>query len=317
MNDRLLDLKGNAAPPPSVAIDMTANPLNPSSSSSSSSLVASSGGEKRSAFMNQFFEDVEMVKQNILAVQSATKQISQVNQEVVLATTPEKEHELSATLQPIIESTNKKASHAKQLLQSLREETERQKTSTSQSEKTEIRIRENLVSTLTRKFVEVMKSYQNSQQKFKTDIKKKMKRQLQIVKPDASAEEIDEAVSTGTGSADIFKNSILKGGPSDSVMNASQHVQDKYQDVLKLEASVAELHQMFLDFAILTEQQGEMLDQIEFQVKSAGDYIDDANVDMVQAIDYQVQIRKKQACCLVILLVVVGVIIGVVFAMQG
>ena len=65
-------------------------------------------------------------------------------------------------------------------------------------------------------------------------------------------------------------------------MNASQQVQDKYQDVLTLEASVAELHQMFLDFALLTEQQGEMLDQIEFQVKSASDFIEDANLDMVQ-----------------------------------
>lgn len=43
-------------------------------------------------------------------------------------------------------------------------------------------------------------------------------------------------------------------------------VAGKYQDVLTLEQSVAELHQMFLDFALLTEQQGELLDQIEFQV---------------------------------------------------
>jgi len=42
-------------------------------------------------------------------------------------------------------------------------------------------------------------------------------------------------------------------------------VAGKYQDVLTLEQSVAELHQMFLDFALLTEQQGELLDQIEFQ----------------------------------------------------
>ena len=45
-------------------------------------------------------------------------------------------------------------------------------------------------------------------------------------------------------------------------------VADKYQDVLTLEASVAELHQMFLDFALLTEKQGELLDQIEHQVSS-------------------------------------------------
>lgn len=37
---------------------------------------------------------------------------------------------------------------------------------------------------------------------------------------------------------------------------------------MRLEASVAQLHEMFVDFAQLTEQQGELLDQIEFQVIS-------------------------------------------------
>lgn len=306
MNDRLLDLRSGAAAPQSVALEVKSvtNPL-----------AAGAGGQ--SAFMKQFFADVELVKQNIVAVSAATKQISQINQEVVLATTPEKEQELSAGLSPVIQATNKKASIAKQLLQTLREDTERQKTSTSSGEKNEIRIRENLVNTLTRKFVEVMKAYQNSQQKFKTDIKKKMKRQLKIVKPDATAEEIEAVVSTGGGSSEIFQNSILKGGPSESILNASQQVADKYQDVLTLESSMTQLHDMFVDFALLTEQQGEMLDQIEFQVKSASDFIEDANIDMVQAIDYQIAIRKKQACCLVIVLVVIGAIVGVVFATQG
>lgn len=71
-------------------------------------------------------------------------------------------------------------------------------------------------------------------------------------------------------------------------------VAGKYQDVLTLEQSVAELHQMFLDFALLTEQQGELLDQIEFQVKQAGDYVEEANVETHQAIEYQKSIRKKQ-----------------------
>jgi hypothetical protein len=37
-----------------------------------------------------------------------------------------------------------------------------------------------------------------------------------------------------------------------------------------LEQSVAERHQMFLDFARLTEQQGELLDEIEFQSQTGG-----------------------------------------------
>jgi t-SNARE complex subunit (syntaxin) len=88
-------------------------------------------------------------------------------------------------------------------------------------------------------------------------------------------------------------------------------VAGKYQDVLTLEASVAELHQMFLDFALLTEQQGELLDQIEYQVRSAADYVEEGNVQVYGAIEYQKKIRKKQ--CWIILVVVVLLII-VLFA---
>jgi t-SNARE complex subunit (syntaxin) len=43
-------------------------------------------------------------------------------------------------------------------------------------------------------------------------------------------------------------------------------VQDTYEDVRRLEASILELHRMFMDLALLVEQQGETLDVIEFQV---------------------------------------------------
>jgi t-SNARE complex subunit (syntaxin) len=91
-------------------------------------------------------------------------------------------------------------------------------------------------------------------------------------------------------------------------------VADKYQDVLTLEASVAELHQMFLDFALLTEKQGELLDQIEHQVKEASDYIDQGNTEMVEAIEIQKSIRAKQCCIALVVLAVIGIIAGIIAA---
>ena len=42
-------------------------------------------------------------------------------------------------------------------------------------------------------------------------------------------------------------------GADQAVRNVYRDVADKYQDVLTLEASIAELHQMFLDFSLLVE----------------------------------------------------------------
>lgn len=158
--------------------------------------------------MQEFFGDVEIVKNAIATIKDSTRKISDINQNVVQATTTEKEQDHSSELEPLIKTTNKRATVAKQLLQRLKEETD--KTKSQQGQKSpEVRIRENMVNTLTRKFIDVMKEYQNAQTKFKTDIKKKVKRQVQIVKPDATTEEIDAVFKNGGGSGEFVKTAIL------------------------------------------------------------------------------------------------------------
>jgi t-SNARE complex subunit (syntaxin) len=129
-----------------------------------------------------------------------------------MTTTTERERELTSGLTPLITDTNKRAALAKSLLQRLKEECDSLKSSNhiQQNDLNELRIRENLINTLTRKFVDVMKAYQNAQQVFKVELKKKMKRQVLIVKPEATQEEIEEVIKTGGGTGEIYKTAILK-----------------------------------------------------------------------------------------------------------
>ena len=187
------------------------------------------------------------------------------------------------------------------------------------------RVRENLLNTLTRKFIDEMKAYQAAQQKYKTDIQNKMKRQVKVVKPDATDDEVEEIMRSEGGRDALYKQTILAGGVNEEITWVQQirfcaiicdtgmfnpnfyfsfayelcrtvtaKVAGKYQDVKALEQSVAELHQMFLDFALLVEQQGELLNNIEHQVRQAADHVEEANKDVYQAIELQKSIRKKQ-----------------------
>jgi len=262
--------------------------------------------EPTNKYMTNFFADVESIKTDIAGIIEATQRVGEINEEAVLATTTEKENELSNKLSPLINATNKRAKRTKTLLALLKEDNVKHKNDGTINS-SDMRIRENLCNTLTRKFIDEMKAYQNAQQKYKADIKKKVKRQVHIVKPEATDEEIDAVMRSEGGKDALFKERILAGGVSDSIKTAYQNVAGKYQDVLTLEASVAELHQMFLDFALLTEQQGELLDQIEFNVKNAADYVEEANVEVHEAIEYSKKARKKQ--CIIIAIVVVVVLI--------
>lgn len=80
-----------------------------------------------------------------------------------------------------------------------------------------IRIRENLCNTLTRKFIDEMKLYQTAQQKYKNDIKKKVKRQVQIVQPDATEEDIDAILHSEGGREALYKEKILAGRVADPI----------------------------------------------------------------------------------------------------
>jgi len=260
-------------------------------------------------FMESFFKDVDGIKADIDAIRNATKRVGEINEEAILATSTAKEEELSNQLKPLIDQTNKRAKRTKNLLALLKEENQKLK-----DEKTvkasDMRVRENLCNTLTRKFIDEMKSYQNAQQKYKSDIKNKVKRQVQIVQPDATDEDIDRVIKSEGGREAIFKGAILDTQRvNDTIKNTYSKVAGKYQDVLTLEASVAELHQMFLDFALLTEQQGELLDQIEFQVNSAADYVEQGNEEVVEAIEISKKVRKKQ-CIIIAIVMVLAILIA-------
>jgi t-SNARE complex subunit (syntaxin) len=79
------------------------------------------------------------------------------------------------------------------------------------------RVRKNMNTTLTRKFVDEMKAYQQAQQQYKNDIKSKVKRQVQVVKPDATDEDVERVMKSEGGKDALYKEKILAGSVNDQI----------------------------------------------------------------------------------------------------
>ncbi len=266
MNDRLTELRsrgGGAPPPDSVGIDMTRL-----QGGTAAAAAAGVTGTNQPKFMSDFFSDVEVTKEDINAIKEAIRRMNTIHQDAFLATTGPKEAKLSEELNAVIQETNPKAARAKAALTKMKDDTTKLR-SDSRCNPSQLRIRDNLTGTLTRRFgtslvppsilvhsphhttpthpsnpphhhiaVEVMKDYQNCQTKYKTFIKQKVTRQVQIVKPDATPEEIDAVFKSGGGADQVITQAILKGA-NESIRNTYMNVQDKYRDVLTLESSIA------------------------------------------------------------------------------
>ena len=123
---------------------------------------------------------------------------------------------------------------------------------------------------------------------------------------DASEKDIQDALDSG--SKDIFASQLVDSPYKKEAEEALNYVQSKHKEIQKLERSINELHQLFVDMAILVEAQGELINQIEANVDSATAYTAKGVKQLEKANEYQKKSRKKM-CILLICVLVVAIII--------
>lgn len=257
------------------------------------------------AFMEEFFQEIEKAKTSINAIKQATATVKGLNDEALAAIGQEEEALVSDKLQPVLSAANKEAALAKRGLEHLKTETEK---ISRKDHAADIRVRENIHATTLQNLVVTVRAYQAAQNEYKSSLQEKGRRQIKVVKPTATEEEVTEVMQTGDVNA-IIREALLQPG-SDPIAQAYLNVVDKYQDVLRLEKSVTELHQMFVDLAILVEHQGEMLNNIEHQVATSKEYVKSGNAELVRALKARKQTRRRMCCFIVCLIIVMVIILG-------
>uniref|UniRef100_A0A8C8GNT1 t-SNARE coiled-coil homology domain-containing protein n=1 Tax=Oncorhynchus tshawytscha TaxID=74940 RepID=A0A8C8GNT1_ONCTS len=162
---------------------------------------------------------------------------------------------------------------------------------------------------LSRKFVEVMSQYNKTQVSFRERSKGRIQRQLEITGRVTSNEELEDMLESGNPS--IFTSDIISD--SQVTRQALNEIVSRHQDIIRLESSIKELHAMFMDMAMLVENQGDMVNNIENNVSNAAEYIGRAKEETKKAVRYQKKSRRKLillAFALLILLAVIALIVG-------
>jgi len=258
-------------------------------------------------FMNDFFKDVGTIKGLLTTIRRNVKQIEEKYVQQLNSISIDQVGSKNE-VQNLIDTTNGSVNDVRKRLEKLKADNNAYAAS-KDSSPTEDRIRTNMHITLTQKFMEVAQEYQEVQTTYKNKYKEKVERQYKIAKPDASPEEIDEALESGDSSK-IFANQILDTHLHSQAKNALAYIEARHQDIMKLEASIRELHQLFVDMAILVDVQGELLNSIEYNVSKSVAYTKEGVEEMRSAIKYQKKSRKKMIILIVILLVIMVVILA-------
>ncbi|KAI6241000.1 T-SNARE coiled-coil-like proteiny domain-containing protein [Aphelenchoides fujianensis] len=240
-------------------------------------------------FMEEFFEQVEEIRGSIDLIASNVEEVKKKHSAILSnpVNDPKTKEELDELMAEIKKTANKNSI----------EHDESGGTSGA-----DLRIRKTQHSTLSRKFVEVMTDYNKTQTDYRERCKGRIQRQLDIAGRQVGDEDLEEMIESGN-----------PGGIITDTQQAKQTLADieaRHNDIMKLESSIRELHDMFMDMAMLVESQGEMVDRIEYNVEHAKEFVDRAVADTKKAVQYQSKARRKKICCIVIVVLVLVVLIG-------
>ncbi|KAH8042229.1 hypothetical protein HPB51_021313 [Rhipicephalus microplus] len=238
-------------------------------------------------FMEEFFAEVEEIRENIDKIQANVEEVKKKHSAILSAPqTDEKvKHELEDLMADIKKTANKVRAKLKVMEQNIEQLEQTQMMSA------DFRIRKTQHSMLSQKFVEVMTDYNKTQTDYRERCKARIQRQLEITGRMTTNEELEEMLESGNPA--IFTQGIIM--ETQQAKQTLADIEARHADIIKLETSIRELHDMFMDMAMLVESQGEMIDRIEYHVEHARDYIETAKQDTKKALVYQSKARRVAA----------------------
>jgi t-SNARE complex subunit (syntaxin) len=266
---------------------------------------ASTGG----GFMREFFSDVAKIQAHIDNGRRIVKGMGGVIEVALLATTRDKEAAASACLEKEAGEVRALLAESKGALEQLKarcDKEEAQHPGGAQG-----KIRANMQLAMARKHQQLLQEFQKTQIDFKQVLEQRQQREMMLLMPEASKEEVQQLIQDGGTSAQLIMERMA--GAHASILDEVQRTRDKHSDILRLEQSIAELAQMFQEMAVLVDAQGELLNSIEANVHNTKSYTHKAEKQLVTTTKLQRNTRKWHCCLMVCMfLVALAVLLPVI-----
>jgi len=270
--------------------------------------------EESTAELNDFFSQVEEIKEAMAQITENIATMKGLYSKLLTATSTEDAQELRQEVGEVRSATDKIAQQMRIKMKKMRKENDDFEKS-HDNDPSLVKIRSNMHGTLVRKFLDLMQEYQAMLTKYDKKFRDKAYKEVQIVAPDASPEDIDEVLESGEEA--IFQKHIMEDRKHAKAKQTLDYLKEKHNDLLALEKSITELNQLFMDMAILVETQGDLIDQIEFSVMNSKAFTEKAVVTLQETAKIVTNTRKKKVCIVITVILIILVIVVVIAVVSG
>jgi len=264
-------------------------------------------------FMEEFFKQVDDIRDNVTAIHKFVNEVKKLHSTILAApTTDDKvKDELEERMAEIKKTAQKVRQKLKEFETNLKQYEANEKENLKKYEPVEYRIRKLQLTFLSHYFTDIMASYNSVQIEHRDNCKGRIIRQLEITGKKTDEDEIERMLESGN--PQIFTEGILI--ETKIAKQTLADIEARHKDILKLEQSIKELHDMFMDMAMLVESQGEMIDNIENNMQNTLSYVEVANKETKAAVEYKTKARRKKILIIILCIILAVVLITILIVL--
>ncbi|KAK6307551.1 hypothetical protein J4Q44_G00226990 [Coregonus suidteri] len=243
--------------------------------------------------LNSILQEAQHVRQEIQQIQEDHAQLREQNYHALNNTLMDDTSEVIQDANNISADIKARGEAVLQRLHRMNKETRKlevQRGSTNHV----VRIARTQYTNLSTTFREVMFNYNETELGHRENCKRLIQRQMAIVGRDVTSEEVEEMMESGQ-QLNIF-NALTDGKTAQSALT---QIASRHKELLDLEKRIQGVQELFLDVAVLTEEQGAVLNNIETNVQKTEATIAGASVKLNKAKRYDKNnpIKKLFCCC--------------------
>jgi len=268
--------------------------------------ITNGGQAGSSDGMTRFYNQISNIQDELRRFDGNVSRIGELHSRSLNNTDEAVSQQNAAALDGLVEETRALSSQLKNQIRDLEKETV--------PPGQDPRIRKNQISLVRSKFIEALQNYQQVEQQYRSRYRQRVERQFKIVKPNATAEEVTAVVESDQGAGgQVFAQALTSSTSYGESRAAYREVQERHEDIRKIEQTLAELAQLFGDMDVLVAEQDDTINAIETSATQVNKDTEAGLGQTEKAVVHARSARRKRWFCFLLFLLVlvaVGLAVG-------
>ncbi|KAK9387543.1 t-SNARE [Lipomyces mesembrius] len=253
--------------------------------------------------MNAFFGEIDSIKNAISQFDNNVARIESLHNRSLNEIDTEQDQWNQKQIDSLVAETSQLSNTLKYKIKSLEGKSRSDSTKRVQ------------VDAVKRTFMDSIQRYQSVEASYGMKYKQRAERQYRIVRPDATDDEVRQAIEDTSGSQ-IFSQALLNSNRRGEARTALTEVQNRHKELQKMERTLGELVQLFKDMEELVEVQAQDVQAVDHTVKRVENEVNKGVEETRIAVKHARAARRKRWICfgiIVIICIILAIVLGVVF----